>query len=100
MLNKIKILVMLSVFVLITSCSEAKRIIVHSCPNNVEANADILRSLEMNTNYLKENNIEIKTDNEKCGYTLIYNNEEKFIEGSMTDVDLMLEIKSFYKLEK
>ena len=100
MLNKIKILVVLFVFTLIISCSKTKRIMVHSCSNNVEANADILRSLEMNTNYLKENNIEIKTDNEKCGYTLIYNNEEKFIEGSMTDVDLMLEIKSFYNLKK
>ncbi|NCP21461.1 MAG: hypothetical protein COS42_12405 [Flavobacteriales bacterium CG03_land_8_20_14_0_80_35_15] len=95
-----KILVMLSVFVLITtSCTETKRIIVHSCSNNIEANADILRSLELNTNDLKENNIEIKMDNEKCGYTLIYNNKEKFIEGGMTDIDLMLEIKSFYKLK-
>ncbi|MDA9316380.1 hypothetical protein N9Q58_00510 [Polaribacter sp.] len=100
MLNKIKILVTLSVFVLIASCSETKRIIVHNCSNNTEANADILRSIDMNTNYLKENNIEIKTVNDNCGYTLIYKSEKKFIEGSMTDVDLMLEIKSFYKLEK
>lgn len=98
--NKIKLFVTLLVFVLIVSCSETKKIIVHNCSNNTEANADILRSVNMNINYLKENNIEIKTVNEKCGYTLIYNNEEKFIEGSMTDVDLMLEIKSFYKLEK
>lgn len=100
MQNKIKLLVTLLVFVSIVSCSETKRIIVHDCSNNTEANVDILRSVNMNINYLKENNIEIKTVNEKCGYTLIYNNEEKFIEGSMTDVDLMLEIKSFYKLEK
>tara|TARA_B110000090_G_scaffold172820_1_gene193596 strand:+ start:80 stop:382 length:303 start_codon:yes stop_codon:yes gene_type:complete len=100
MLNKIKILVTIYVFVLITSCNGTKRIIVYNCSNNTEANADILRSLEMNTNYLKKNNIEIMIVNEECGYTFIYNNEEQFIEGSMTDVDLMLEIKSFYKLEK
>ena len=100
MLNKIKILIALSVFVLIISCSETKKIIIHNCPNTIEANVDILRSLDINTIYLKENNIEIRTVSENCGYTLIYNNEKKFIEGSMTDVDLMLEIKSFYKLKK
>jgi hypothetical protein len=54
----------------------------------------------MNTNYLKENNIEVKMVNKNCGYTFIYKNEKKIIQGSMTDVDLMLEIKSFYRLKK
>ena len=76
MLNKNKLLAVL-LLLLITSCSEVKKIIVHNCPNSSEANADILRSINKKTTFFKNNNIEVEINNDKCGYTLIYNKEKK-----------------------
>lgn len=99
MLNKIKIYLILLVFVLITSCNETKKIIVHSCPGSPEANADILRSIDKKSDLFKKNNIEVIVKDDKCGYTLISKNKKRFIYGSMTGIDLLLEIESFYDLK-
>lgn len=67
--------------------------------NSIEANNDILRSVNSNRDYLDQNSIQIIEDNNNCGFTLIFGNKKKFINGSITDIDLMLEIKSFYQIE-
>ena len=100
MRNKIKILSLLVVLFLMTSCKKEKTIIVHNCPHSTEAEIDILRSVRLNKDYIKKNYITIKEEDNKCGFTFIYGEESKYMEGSMTDIDLMMEIKSFYNLKE
>lgn len=100
MQNKIlKVIVVLSVFFILSSCEKNKEIVVHFCSDNIEAKADILRSLDLNLEYLEKNDISYKKNKSKCGFTFTYGNKEEFIEGSMTDIDLMMKIKSFYDLK-
>jgi len=82
------------------SCTEQKLLIIHDCSSSVESELDILRSLELNKEYLEKNEVKFKVESDKCGFTFIHGDRTKFIEGSMTDIDLMLEIKSFYNLKE
>jgi len=99
MKNRLKILLSILILFLMNSCTEQKMLIVHDCSSNVEAELDILRSLELNKEYLENNEVEFKVESDKCGFTFIHGDRSKFIKGSMTDIDLMLEIKSFYYLK-
>jgi len=92
-------LIIIICFLIIVSCKKHKEVIVHECPSNLEAKTDILRALNLNSEYLNINEIKYKVMNDKCGFTFIYGNQIKFIEGSMTDIDFYLEVQSFYNLE-
>ena len=97
--NFFKAIIVLFMFLVISSCEKDKEIVVHFCSDNTEAKSDILRSLDLNSEYLKTNGISYKKDENKCGFTFIYGNKEEFVEGSMTDIDLRMKIKSFYDLK-
>jgi len=97
--NRIKTLLISLVLFLIISCEKEKIFIFHNCSNSVEAEIDILRSVRLNRDYLQKNGITIIEKDNKCGFTFIYGDKSKYMEGSMTDIDLMMEIKSFYEIK-
>jgi hypothetical protein len=97
--NRIKTLLILFVLLLTISCKKEKTFTVHNCADNIEASKDILRSVKLNRDYLQKNNITIIEEDNKCGFTFKYRERSKYIEGSMTDIDLMMEIKSFYNIK-
>lgn len=96
--NRIETLLISFALFLTLSCEKEKTFIVHNCSDNIEAEMDILRSVKINRNYLQKNDITIIEENNNCGFTFKYGERSKFIYGSMTDVDLKLEIKSFYNI--
>lgn len=92
-----KTLILLGLFFF--SCQKEKKIIVHNCSNSIEASSDIQRTLELNINFLKENNILFEVNNDKCGFTFINGNSKDFKNGSMTDIDFYLFVKTFYGIK-
>lgn len=72
--------------------------VLKGCESN-EAISDIELSIKNNETFLKQNGIEIKYSQEKCGYTLINGKKEKLIEGAITDVGLFEEVKEFYNIK-
>ena len=65
-----------------------------------DANNDLLYSIDGIKKFTDKNHIKViinETD-KRCGYLLTWSSE-KYIEGAITDYDLMMEAKSFFKLE-
>ena len=94
-----KIILIFFTLFIIVSCTKKRKIVVHNCSDIVEAEIDILRSIQLNKKFLNENEIKVEEQSKKCGFTFIYGNKTKYIEGGMTDIDLKSEIKSFYNLK-
>ena len=61
MQNKI-ILILFTLFVII-SCTKKRKIIVHNCSDIIEAEIDILRSIQLNKKLLNENEIKVEHRN-------------------------------------
>jgi len=80
------------------SCQSEKKIVVHDCSKNIEANADIERTIELNKDFLIQNNIQIEIKKNDCGFTFINGNRKQNKPGSMTDVDFYLFVKDFYEI--
>jgi len=68
---------------------------------NVESNADLLNSIEKVEELLKKANITVKKGigDYDCGYKLVMSDKEKFVEGAMTDIDLILLAEEFFDLK-
>ena len=84
---------------LIFLCQKQKKIIIHNCPNSIEAKKDIKRTLDQNKDFLNENNIHFEINDDKCGFTFINGKSKDFITGSMTDIDFYLFTKTFYQIK-
>ncbi len=92
--------ILLILTITLHSCRVAeKSIIVYNQCSDAEAAQDLVRSMDLNRKNLKNNNITVKGSNEdKCGYQFKHKDKEKFFEGAMTDMDLLLEIEEFFDL--
>ena len=76
----------------------SKSLTVFHC-SDVEADQDLIRSVNNIKNQLSNSQIIWKEDkDDRCGYLLKFGEREKFIKGAMTDVDLWMELKDFFEL--
>lgn len=93
------ILLILSIILLSCSAAEETSITVYNKYSDAETTQDLERSIDQNKMDIENNNITLKESNEdKCGYLFKYKDKEKFIEGAMTDIDLLLEMEQFFDL--
>lgn len=94
----ISLLVVSSISCVSQEVNERKLVVLTNC-GDPEISADIIYSIESLVGFTDSNNIEVQVEKEeeKCGYYLI-SNRTKFIDGVLTDYDLMLEAKTFFKL--
>lgn len=76
-----------------------KELVVYFGCNNIEIIHDLSLSVDQNLNILKEYNIELTRDTtaNKCGYLLKKGEINKSFDSAITDVDLMLILKDFFK---
>lgn len=70
--------------------------------DNTEVSSDIRDSVEGISEFAKENRIALGAKEEagKCGYLLVSGKENKYVGTAMTDLDLMVLSKEFFRLEK
>lgn len=68
---------------------------------DVESNSDLLNSIKKVKGLFNKNNILIKKgkDDRKCGYKFTVKEREEFIEGTMTDIELILMSEEFFDLK-
>lgn len=66
---------------------------------NFEIQYDLSLSIENNLSLLDELNVSLIHDSTRieCGYKFQFGEESRIINSVMTDVDLMLELKGFFK---
>ena len=80
-----------------------KTLVIHvGCGGEGEAADDLGYSVDKNKKELAALGVEIKVDEKAgtCGYTLKDGRRSKHLRGAMTDVDLHLEIDTFYGKSK
>ncbi len=102
-----KIVIILAIVLLTTFCqSNNKNIeinrtitILKGC-SDIEVLSDLNYSVTNIKKYLEKNKIEIILDEktDECGYLLVSKDRSKKISSVLTDVDLLEEVKSFYKI--
>jgi len=74
-----------------------KRIDFFSNCGDPEISADILYSVERINDFAISNNVVItSSDERKCGY-LFVNDTNEFVEGALTDYDLLMKAKDFFE---
>lgn len=75
-----------------------REVIVYSNCSSKETSSDILYSIDQIKTQLEEKSIAIKIDKQRkqCGYLFIDGNKRKTITFTLTDLELIQEIKKFY----
>lgn len=75
-------------------------ITVYNNCSDVEARQDLQRSVDKNKTRFQSSNITVNIRKEnKCGYLLKYKNQERFIQGAITDMDLLVEAERFFDID-
>ena len=71
----------------------------YSTCDDAEAFADIIYSIENNYTFIDANDLEVRENNKKvsCGYFLIWGKKKKEISTTLTDMELLEELMTFYK---
>lgn len=89
----------------LNSCSsldQGRSVVVYTsgCPD-VEIVNDIFQSKKGIEDFADSRNIVIKSDvaQKKCGYGLFRNSKVKFIDGAVTDYDLVGEMSVFFHMD-
>ena len=85
--------------------NETKVIIAYISCDELEANLDIERSVDMIKEKLKTHEIEIYKlqgfypEDSDCGYELAHGSRRQKVNGAMTDYDLALLVEKFYNIK-
>ena len=81
--------------------SDKKIIIVYTYCDDPEIFQDLALSIESNVDFFEKNEIVVESDTieQKCGYILIFGEKKKQLESIMTDIELMMECKDFFKID-
>ena len=82
--------------------TKTKSITIFSgCSDGSEIISDIEQSIESNKSFFEQNQIKIVTDTlqNKCGYLLKWDKNEKEIQSVQTDIDLYNTAKQFFEIK-
>ena len=98
---KMKVLLIILIPIVVCCSGDDMSITVYNSCSDAEATLELMRSVDKNKEYLKKNGIDVHVSSDtRCGYLLKRRNEQKFIEGAMTDIDLLMEAEKFFRIGK